>query len=73
MAETKPPVVLAAVQLPDADDVQFEASLKELARLVDTLGFKAIARVVHCARGGFRVAKLDALHLLCAAGAGRVG
>jgi GTP-binding protein HflX len=45
MAETKPPVILAAVQLPESDDVAFEGSLNELARLVDTLGFKSIARV----------------------------
>jgi GTP-binding protein HflX len=37
--------VLVAVHLPDADDVEFRASVDELERLVSTLGFRTVARV----------------------------
>src|SRR4051812_44682685 len=41
----RPTAVLVAVQLPDVDDVEHEANLAELGRLVDTLGFQVIATV----------------------------
>src|SRR5918998_1183615 len=46
--ETKQPIpraILVGVQLPDADDVAHAASLKELGRLVKTLGYEVVATV----------------------------
>lgn len=41
----RPCAVIVGVQLPDVDDTAFEASLKELARLAETLGLKVVGRV----------------------------
>ena len=41
----RPRAVLVAVQLPGVDDVQHEADLAELGRLVDTLGLEVVGRV----------------------------
>jgi GTPase len=43
--KTRPRAVLVAVQLPGVDDVQHEADLAELGRLVDTLGLEVVGRV----------------------------
>ena len=46
--ETKPPIpraVLVGIQTPDVDDVAHEASLKELGRLVKTLGYEVVGTV----------------------------
>jgi GTP-binding protein HflX len=43
--ETKSPIpvaVIAGIQTPDVDDVAHEASLEELGRLVNTLGYDVI-------------------------------
>jgi GTP-binding protein HflX len=42
----QPTAVLVAVRLPAVDEAELEASLSELERLVTTLGYRAIARVV---------------------------
>ncbi len=44
-AGTKPRAVLVAVQLAGVDDTTHKASLAELGRLVDTLGFDVVAEV----------------------------
>jgi GTP-binding protein HflX len=41
----RPSAVLLGVQLPNVDDAAFEASLKELERLADTLGLRVVGRV----------------------------
>jgi GTP-binding protein HflX len=41
----RPKAVVVGVQLPDADNAAFEASLRELERLGHTLGYDVIARV----------------------------
>ncbi len=41
----RPCAVIVGVQLPDADDAAFEASLKELSRLAETLGLNVVGRV----------------------------
>jgi GTP-binding protein HflX len=38
--------VIVAVQLPETDDVEFTSSLEELERLVKTLGYRSVARVI---------------------------
>ena len=46
--ETRPPTplaVLVGIQLPEVDDVTHEGSLKELGRLVKTLGFQVVGKV----------------------------
>ena len=43
--EKRPGCVLVSVQLPDTTDEDHEASLVELARLCDTLGYRVVARV----------------------------
>ena len=46
--ETKPPVpraILVGIQLPNVDDAGHAASLDELARLVETLGYEVAGRV----------------------------
>lgn len=43
--EARPRAVLVGVQLPGVATEELEASLAELARLVDTLGFDVVARV----------------------------
>ena len=46
--KTTPPTplaVLVGIQLPDIDDVQHEASLEELGRLVKTLGYEVVGTV----------------------------
>jgi GTP-binding protein HflX len=43
--KNRPRAVLVAVQLPGVDDVQHEADLAELGRLVDTLGLEVVGRV----------------------------
>jgi GTP-binding protein HflX len=42
----RPKAVLVAVRLPDVVDVEFDASLLELQRLVTTLGYEVIGRVI---------------------------
>ncbi|MBK8257290.1 MAG: GTPase HflX [Polyangiaceae bacterium] len=42
---SRPAAVLVAVQLPDVTDLDHEADLAELKRLVDTLGYEVIATV----------------------------
>lgn len=44
-AATRPRAVLAAVQLPGKTDVEHDADLAELERLVHTLGYEVIARL----------------------------
>jgi GTP-binding protein HflX len=44
-SEDRPAAVLVSVQLPDVDDVQHEADLAELGRLVHTLGLDVVATV----------------------------
>jgi GTP-binding protein HflX len=41
----RPQAVLLGVQLPDTDEGEFSASLAELSRLVDTLGFDVVGQV----------------------------
>ena len=46
--ETKPPVpraILVGVQLPGVDDVAHAASIEELGRLVNTLGYKVVGTI----------------------------
>src|SRR5690606_1213313 len=45
-ASSRPRAVLAAVELPDASPEETASSLDELARLVETLGLRPVARVV---------------------------
>lgn len=42
----RPKAVIVAVQFPRIEDVELESSLDELARLVTTLGYEVVARVV---------------------------
>jgi GTP-binding protein HflX len=42
---TRPRTVLVGVHLPSVSEADFQASLAELARLVDTLGFDVIAQI----------------------------
>ncbi|MBL8680988.1 MAG: GTPase HflX [Myxococcales bacterium] len=44
-AHKRPPAVLVGVQLDDADDDEFRASMAELGRLVATLGYEPVAEV----------------------------
>jgi GTP-binding protein HflX len=44
---TRKKAVLVAVKLPDVAEAELESSLKELARLVKTLGYDVVARVTH--------------------------
>jgi GTP-binding protein HflX len=41
----RPPALIVGVQLPDVSDEAFQASLKELARLADTLGLTVVGTV----------------------------
>ncbi|MFT3926750.1 MAG: GTPase HflX [Myxococcales bacterium] len=41
----RPPALIVGVQLPDVSDEAFQASLKELARLADTLGLTVVGQV----------------------------
>jgi GTP-binding protein HflX len=43
--EARPRAVVVGVHLPDATDLEFEASLRELERLAETLGLRVIGRV----------------------------
>ena len=43
---TRPKAVIVAVHFPRVDDREFESSLEELGRLVTTLGYRVVARVV---------------------------
>ncbi len=43
---TRPQAILVAVRLPDMDAAQSDASLEELTRLVTTLGYEVVERIV---------------------------
>jgi GTPase len=43
--EERPRAVVLGVHLPDVNDEEFEASLRELERLADTLGLRVVGRV----------------------------
>lgn len=43
---SRPKAVIVAVHFPRVDDREFESSLEELGRLVTTLGYEVVARVV---------------------------
>jgi GTPase len=48
VVETKPPVpraILVGVQLPGIDDLAHAASMEELGRLVNTLGYEVVGTV----------------------------
>ncbi|MBN9160227.1 MAG: GTPase HflX, partial [Myxococcales bacterium] len=42
----RPKAVIVAVHFPRVEDLEFESSLEELGRLVTTLGYEVVARVV---------------------------
>ena len=42
----RPKAVIVAVQFPRVEDREFESSLEELGRLVTTLGYRVVARIV---------------------------
>ena len=44
-AYERPKAILVAVHFPRVDDLEFQSSLDELARLVTTLGYQVVARV----------------------------
>jgi GTP-binding protein HflX len=46
--QTKPPVpraILVGIQIPDVDDIAHAASIEELGRLVNTLGYEVVATI----------------------------